>query len=370
MSRVSSVNMPAEAHLDGSFKNENIELENSVAPDTEKSSQDEDAISMEEDEYPRGFTFLLLTVGLMVVVLVLALDNYIIATAVPRLTTEFNDLNLIGWYGSSYFLTLMSFQPAFGQLCTIFPVKTVYLISIVVFEIGSAISASAPTSVAFIVGRLTSGAAGGGLWCGTLTLMGHAVPVSKRHLYVSVVTSMYGVASAAGPLLGGVFTDSPRLTWRFCFWLNLPIGFVAFVIIAVYLKPPRPTHLALSLTLKQKLARIDIAGAFLLIAAFVCLLIALQWGGTIYAWSNSKVWGCLLGFGLLIFAFIILQIRLKDRATIPLRIVSKRTAAVGCIFTTFMTMAIGLYVYYLPFYFNRFSARPPNSPESARSLIL
>ena len=143
------------------------------------------------------------------------------ATAVPRLTTEFNDLNLIGWYGSSYFLTLMSFQPAFGQLCTIFPVKTVYLISIVVFEIGSAISASAPTSVAFIVGRLISGAAGGGLWCGTLTLMGHAVPVSKRHLYVSVVTSMYGVASAAGPLLGGVFTDSPRLTWRFCFWINL-----------------------------------------------------------------------------------------------------------------------------------------------------
>lgn len=81
MSRVSSVNMPAEAYLDGSFKNENIELENSVAPDTVKSSQDEDAISEEEDEYPRGFTFLLLTVGLMVVVLVLALDNYIIGSS-------------------------------------------------------------------------------------------------------------------------------------------------------------------------------------------------------------------------------------------------------------------------------------------------
>lgn len=115
----------------------------------------------------------------------------------------------------------MSFLPAFGQMCTLFPLKLVYLLSILVFEIGSTVSASAPTSEAFIIGRLISGAAGGGLWCGTLTVMGQAVPVRKRHLYVSIVTSMYGVASAAGPLLGGNFTDSPTLTWRFCFWVNL-----------------------------------------------------------------------------------------------------------------------------------------------------
>lgn len=79
----------------------------------------------------------------------------------------------------------MSFQPAFGQLFTLFPIKALYIASIVVFEIGSTISASAPSSVAFIIGRLISGAAGGGLWCGTLTLMGKAVPARKRHLYVS-----------------------------------------------------------------------------------------------------------------------------------------------------------------------------------------
>ena len=88
---------------------------------------------------------------------------------------------------------------------------------------------------------------------------------------------------------------------------------MAFIIIATVLEPPPATKLAQSLSLKQKIARLDILGASLLVAAFVCLLIALQWGGTTYEWSNSKVWGCLLGFGLLILAFIVLQFHLKDR---------------------------------------------------------
>ena len=119
------------------------------------------------------------------------------------------------WYGSSFFLTLTALQPALGQLCTLYPVKRVHLLSIVFFEVGSIISAAAPSPEAFIIGRLVSGAAGGGLWCGTLTPMICAVKARKRHLYVSIVTSMYGVASAAGPLLGGLFTDSSALTWRF-----------------------------------------------------------------------------------------------------------------------------------------------------------
>lgn len=143
------------------------------------------------------------------------------ATAIPRITSQFNGLDLEGWYSSSYFLTLMALQPAFGQLCSLFPVKRVLLASIAGFEIGSVISATAPNSGAFIAGRLISGAAGGGLWCGSLTIMTLAVETRKRHLYISIVTSMYSVASVAGPLLGGIFTDSSALTWRFCFWINL-----------------------------------------------------------------------------------------------------------------------------------------------------
>ena len=177
------------------------------------------------------------TVGLISVVLIIALDNYIIGmkvilflsflslrglvNALPKLVTSFNDLGVVGWYGSSYFLTLTSFQPLFGQLCTIYPIKTVYLLSIVTFEIGSIVSASATSSAAFILGRIISGAAAAGLWCGTLTLISQTIPLEKRHLHLSAVTSLYGVISASGSLLGGVFANSSKLTWRFCFWINL-----------------------------------------------------------------------------------------------------------------------------------------------------
>ena len=135
--------------------------------------------------------------------------------------TSFNDLGAVGWYGGSYFLALTSFQPLFGQVCTFYPIKTVYLLSIVTFEIGSIVSASATSSAAFILGRIISGAAAAGLWCGTLTLLSQTIPLEKRHLHLSAVTSLYGVISASGSLLGGVFANSSKLTWRFCFWINL-----------------------------------------------------------------------------------------------------------------------------------------------------
>ena len=115
----------------------------------------------------------------------------------------------------------MAFQPAFGHLFTDCSIKVVFVTAVLIFEVGSVVCATAPSSAALIVGRLLAGAGAAGLYVGTLTVVGHAVPIKNRTMYLSVVTSMFGVASFAGPLLGGVFTDSQKLTWRFCFWINL-----------------------------------------------------------------------------------------------------------------------------------------------------
>ncbi|KAL9626351.1 MAG: hypothetical protein Q9204_007375, partial [Flavoplaca sp. TL-2023a] len=207
--------------------------------------------SPDEIEYPRMITFCILTIALMLSVFMIGLDTNIIGTAIPTMTARFHSLNDVGWYGSAYLMTQLALQPTFGKLYTLFNIKFIYIGALVIFELGSTICAAAPSSVIFILGRAISGAGSAGIWSGSFTIGTYLVPLRRKPLYISIVTSMYGVAAVAGPLLGGVFTDSEKLTWRFCFW----------------------------------------------------------WGGIVYAWKDARIWGCLIGFGGLILVFAALQLR-------------------------------------------------------------
>ena len=139
----------------------------------------------------------------------------------PKITTQFQSLNDVGWYGSAYLLTQMSLQPMYGRLYTYFDIKSVFMAALTIFELGSIVCAVAQSSRIFIPGRAISGVGAAGIFSGSLTIGSYMVPLEKRPTYMSIVTSMYAVASIGGPLLGGLFTDSPKLMWRFCFWINL-----------------------------------------------------------------------------------------------------------------------------------------------------
>jgi len=164
----------------------------------------------DESKYLTGWKLAMLSIGLCLTTFVIALDNTIIATAIPKITTYFNSLDDVGWYGSSYLLTTTSLQPSFGRVYTYFDVKYTYLIALVIFEIGSVICAAATSSPMFIIGRAVAGAGAAALYSGGMTIIGFSVPLRKRAIYIAALSSMFGIASVVGPILGGAFTDRLR----------------------------------------------------------------------------------------------------------------------------------------------------------------
>jgi len=161
----------------------------------------------DETKYATGLPLHLLTFGLTLSTFVIALDNTIIATAIPRITTVFNSLDDVGWYGSSYLLTTTSLQPSFGKVYTYFNVKWTYMFALTMFEFGSVLCGAAVNSTMLIVGRAVAGAGAAALFSGGMTIVAYSVPLRKRPIYIGLLSSMFGIASVVGPILGGAFTD-------------------------------------------------------------------------------------------------------------------------------------------------------------------
>ncbi|KAI3323478.1 MFS general substrate transporter [Xylariaceae sp. AK1471] len=299
-------------------------------------------------EYPSGVKLTLISVALCLSVFLIALDNSIIATAIPAITNQFHSLEDVGWYGSAYLLTTAALQLLFGKFYTFLSIKWVYLTAIFIFEVGSLICGVAQNSVTLIIGRAVAGLGSAGLFSGALLILAHSVPLAKRPLYTGLIGSVYGVASVAGPLLGGVFTD--KVTWRWCFFINLPIGAVTLVVIALFFPDPAQKKPAKE-TFMERLMRFDPIGTLIFIPAIVSLLLALQWGGTTYAWNNGRIIGLFVVFGVLIFAFLFVQWRQQENATVPPRIFRNRTVWAGSFFAFSIGSAFFLFVYYIPIWF-------------------
>lgn len=157
------------------------------------------------------------------------------------ISNDFNSLVDVGWYGSAYLLTSCATQLLFGRIYTFYSIKWVFLSAIALFEIGSAVCGSAPNSVAFIIGRVIAGLGSAGLFSGVIVIMVPLVPLRKRPLYQSAFGAIFRVSSVMGPLVGGAFTRN--VTWRWCFYLNLPYGALSMMMTLLILQIPSPQTL-------------------------------------------------------------------------------------------------------------------------------
>ncbi|KAJ7499726.1 DHA14-like major facilitator [Mycena latifolia] len=305
--------------------------------------------SEEPVEYPEGLKLGLISLALCLSVFLVALDNTILATAIPKITDQFQSLDDVAWYGSAYLLTTAAFQLLFGRLYSFLSLKWVYITAISIFELGSLICGVAPNSNALIVGRAIAGLGSSGIFSGALIIVAHSVPLVKRPMFTGLIGAMYGIASVAGPLMGGAFTD--KVSWRWCFYINLPIGAVTLVVITIFFKAPGAKRKAESMSLMDRIQQFDPLGTIIFIPAIVCLLLALQWGGSKYPWSNGRIIGLFVVFGVLIAGFIAIQIWKQDLATVPPRILKQRSIMAAAWFSLCLGSSFFILVYFLPIWF-------------------
>jgi EmrB/QacA subfamily drug resistance transporter len=268
-------------------------------------------------------SILVVFVGLMLVLLMAALDQTIVSTALPTIVGDLGGLSHISWVVTAYLLAQTAVTPVYGKLGDLYGRKIVLQVALVVFLIGSALCGAAENMTELILFRGLQGLGGGGLMVGTMAAIGDVVPPRDRGRYQGIFGAVFGLASVIGPLLGGLFTTS--ISWRAIFYVNLPIGVIAFGVLAATLPSRRD----------QAHHRIDYLGAGLLAAGLGTVVLLCTLGGTTYAWDSPTIIGLGVGAILLLVAFVLVEQRAAE-PVLPPRLFRDRVFSV--------TSAIGLVV--------------------------
>ncbi|WP_330438279.1 MDR family MFS transporter [Streptomyces griseoaurantiacus] len=235
-----------------------------------------------EGKQPRSVRVVLL--ALMIAMLLAMLDNMIIGTAMPTIVGELGGLEHLSWVVTAYTLATAASTPLWGKLGDMYGRKGVFMTSIVVFLIGSALSGMAQDMGQLIGFRAVQGLGAGGLMVGVMAIIGDLIPPRERGKYQGMMAGVMALAMIAGPLVGGTITD--HLGWRWSFYINLPLGAVALIAISVVLHLPK----------KRAQTRIDYLGAGLLTLGITSIVLVTTWGGTEYAWGSARIME-LIGIG-------------------------------------------------------------------------
>lgn len=275
--------------------------------------------------------------GLMLAMLLASLDQTIVATALPTIVGDLGGLEHISWVTTAYLLASTASTPLYGKLGDLYGRKQVFQVAIVIFLVGSALCGLSQSMLELILFRALQGLGGGGLIVGAQAIIGDVVSPRERGRYQGLFGAVFGVTSVAGPLLGGFFVEN--LTWRWIFYVNLPIGAIALVVIAAVLPASalRARH------------RIDWLGTALMASGVSCLILFLSLGGTTQPWGSPQ--SVALGVaGLVLTVLFVLAERRAEEPILPLRLFSNRIFAVASAIGFIVGFALFGAVTFLPLF--------------------
>ena len=275
--------------------------------------------------------------GLLVAMLLASLDQTIFSTALPTIVGELNGVDHMLWVTTAYLVAATIMMPIYGKLGDLLGRKTIFIVALSLFLVGSIVGGLAPDMTWLIIGRAIQGLGGGGLMILSQAIIADVVPVRERSKYMGIMGAVFGISSIAGPLLGGWFTES--IGWRWAFWINIPLGLAAIVCAAVFLKLPR----------HHTKVRLDVGGILTMAVAVTSIILVTSWGGTEYAWDSAAILTLVTVAVIATAAFVLAEYRATE-PIIPLSLFKSRNFVLATVAGLVIGVAMFGALAYLPTY--------------------